>query len=75
MSDADTAREMVGLVRDLDALLDRRKREPAALMRQDHPQALEVAVARSNAIDRAIAEKLEANWPAVRAELKGQTDD
>lgn len=52
-------------LRALAELLEKRKTEPSELMRQDHPQALAVAVSRANVIDRQIAEWVEEHLPAL----------
>lgn len=61
------------LADELERLVSARN-EPARLMRADHPQALQVAVATSNRIDRSLAEFVESNLPAILTALRDSTD-
>lgn len=56
------------LAEKLRGLVEQRK-EPVQLARADHPQALPVAIARANAIDRSIAEFVEAHRDQILAAL------
>lgn len=64
-----TEKPMTTLAERLRELLHRRKTEPTRLMRGDHPEALNVAVARAGAIDRSIAELVEEHADRLLAAL------
>lgn len=57
------------LADELERLVARRS-EPAKMMKMDHPQALPVAIATANEIDRSIAEKIEGDLPTILTALR-----